>query len=93
MNTTVRAFALTLGLLAAGALATAHAQGANQSAVQSNQASSIGQATKLDLADWRQAGFDETNAFALSQDVFGSAYQQRYAEYQRLRQLRAQAQN
>lgn len=93
MNKTVNALALTLGLLASGAVVTANAQGVSQASAQNMQTTSVADAVKQDLADWRQAGFDEQTYNALSQDIFGKAYQQRYAEYQRLRQLRLQSQS
>jgi len=93
MSKTINALALTFGLLASGSLVTANAQGANPASVQNTRATSVGVTVKQDLADWRQAGFDEQTYRALSQDVYGKAYQQRYAEYQRLRQLHSQAQN
>ena len=91
-RTHASAIALAFATVFAGqAMAAIGDASANQTQAQSSQSSSVSQRVKGDLADWRQAGFDESSLWALSQDVFGKAYQQRYAEYQRLHQLRTQA--
>ncbi len=82
MKATLSAYALALGLLAAGPMA-AQAQGTAPATQVSSQAQS-------DLADWRAAGFDEQTYAALSQDVYGAAYQQRIAKYEELRNLHSQ---
>lgn len=81
MKTTLTAVALSLGVLAGGVVAPAHANNAAK-------AGSIAEQTRQDLADWRQAGFDEASVYALSQDVFSDAYRDRMAKYQELRQQR-----
>ncbi|OXR48236.1 hypothetical protein PuT2_13670 [Pusillimonas sp. T2] len=80
MKTKLTAVALSLGVLAGGVVAPAYADDA--------KAGSIAEQTRQDLADWRQAGFDEASAYALSQDVFSDAYRDRMAKYQELRQQR-----
>jgi hypothetical protein len=80
MKATLSAYALALGLLAAGPMA-AQAQGT---------APTVSSQSQSDLADWRAAGFDEQTYAALSQDVYGAAYQQRIAKYEELRKLHSQ---
>lgn len=81
MKTKLTAVALSLGVLAGGAVVPAYANDAVK-------ADSIAEQTRKDLADWRQAGFDEASVYALSQDVFSDAYRERMAKYQELRQQR-----
>lgn len=81
MKAKLTAVALSLGVLAGGAMAPAYANDAAK-------AGSIAEQTRQDLADWRQAGFDEASVYALSQDVFSNAYRDRMAKYQELRQQR-----
>ena len=77
MKTKFTAIALTLGVLAGGAITPAYA---------ANTQGSVGEETRRDLEAWRAAGFDETSYQWLSQDPFSDEYRQRMARYQELRQ-------
>jgi len=79
MKATLSAYALALGLMAAGPIA-AQAQGT--APVDSTFAQ-----TQSELADWRAAGFDEQTYAALVKDVNGAEYQQRMAKFEQLRAL------
>ena len=76
MKTKFTAIALTLGVLAGGAIAPAYAN---------TQAGSVAQDTRRDLEAWRAAGFDEATFAAVSRDPFSDAYRERMARYQELR--------
>jgi len=92
MKLKAHALALTLGLAAGGVAMTAQAQNTSGTLQQANPTSTFAD-VQADLADWRQAGFNDNIVFWLGQDAFSDVSQERMAEYKRLRQARAQAQN
>lgn len=79
MKTKLTAIALTLVVLAGGAMTPA-------SAADRAPAGSVAEETRRDLEAWRAAGFDDASYSALAADVFSDEYRNRMARYQELRQ-------
>ncbi|CAM5473577.1 DUF4148 domain-containing protein [Eoetvoesiella caeni] len=88
MKTSISALTIAISLTS-GIFAVAHAQEATPASQQRTQSTTVSEQVKSDLIDWRKAGFDAQSYDALSYDVFGADYQQRYAKYQELRKLHA----
>ena len=84
MKTKLTAIALTLGVLAGGAVTPA-------SAADRAPAGSVAEETRRDLEAWRAAGFDEASYTSLSVDPFSDEYRARMARYQELRQQQPNA--
>lgn len=85
MKTSFTTFAAIIGLMASGAFGVARAQAPASPSHQ--QSASVGEQVESDLIDWEKAGFDQHTYDVLSYDVFGDAYQKRYAKYKKLRKL------
>jgi len=91
MTLSTTTFAIAIGLMASGAFNAVQAQEPVQQPQRLEHSQPAGEDVANDLADWRQAGFDTHSYDVLSYDVFGAEYQRRYAKYQALKRLRAQA--
>ena len=68
-----------------GTAATAHAE--QPAPTQATAQTSLSRAdVRSDLADWRAAGFDESQEIADLYEPFNAQHQQDFAKYQQLRQ-------
>jgi len=87
MKTLLSTFTLAVSLTALGSATAAQAQQAAQPGAAATRPALTREDVQNDLADWRQAGFDEWQ-YEFQVNVFDAEYQRRYAEYLRLREAR-----